>query len=304
MRILLTGVTGQVGAALRAPLESAGSVIAADRGMLDLSRPEQLASALDRMSPDLIINPAAYTAVDRAEDERELAFRVNAEAPSAIAHWAAGRDVPLIHFSTDYVFDGSGERPWREDDRTGPLSVYGASKLAGEQAIRSAGGPHLIIRTSWVYAATGANFLRTIARLAREREELRIVADQFGAPTPARVLAVAVVDILRSSGPPLAERFAASYGLVNVSASGETTWHGFATAIVEGLKARHVPLLAESVQPILTQDYPTKAKRPANSRFDLARLRKSFNISTPKWDEALSPELDRLALELTNSGAS
>jgi dTDP-4-dehydrorhamnose reductase len=299
MRILLTGVTGQVGAALRVPLEPEGSVIAADRGTLDLTRPEQLASALDRMSPDLIVNPAAYTAVDRAEDESELAFLVNAEAPGVIARWAASRRVPLVHFSTDYVFDGSGERPWREDDPTGPLSVYGASKLAGEQAVRAAGGPHLIIRTSWVYAATGSNFLRTIARLARERTELRIVADQHGAPTSARLIAAAVVEILKSGR--LAERFAAAGGLANVSASGETTWHGFATAIVEGLRVRGLPLQAQSVQPILTRDYPTKAKRPANSRLDLTRLRTTFGIVTPAWDEALATELDQLAFELANS---
>ena len=300
MRILVTGVTGQVGAALRAPLESAGSVIAADRSVLDLSRPEQLRSTLDRMSPDLIVNPAAYTAVDRAEEERELAFRINAEAPGAIARWAAGRGVPFIHFSTDYVFDGSGERPWREDDPTGPLSAYGASKLAGEQAIRSAGGSHLIIRTSWVYAAQGSNFLRTIVRLAQQRAELRVVADQFGAPTSARLIAGVVADMLRSS-PLLAERFAASGGLVNVSASGETTWHGFATAIVEGLKARNVPLAAQSIQPIPTDAYPTKARRPANSRFDLTRLKSVFGVDTPKWDEALSVELDRLAVALTST---
>jgi dTDP-4-dehydrorhamnose reductase len=303
MRILLTGVTGQVGAALRAPLESVGSVIAADRGVLDLSRPEQLASALDRLSPDLIVNPAAYTAVDRAEDERELAFLVNAQAPGTIARWAAGRGVPLIHFSTDYVFDGSGERPWREDDQTGPLSVYGASKLAGEQAIRSAGGPHLVIRTSWVYATHGSNFLRTIASLAHEREELRVVADQFGAPTSARLLAVTVADMLRRSGPRLAERFAASDGLINVSASGETTWHGFATAIVAGLKARNVPLVAQSIQPIPTDAYPTKARRPANSRLDLTRLRGMFRIDPPTWDEALPAELDELAVARANSAA-
>ena len=220
MRILVTGVTGQVGSGARAPARNLGSVIAADRNLLDLSRPEQLASALDRIAADLIVNPAAYTAVDRAEDERELAFRVNAEAPGAIARWAAARGVPLVHFSTDYVFDGSGERPWREDDPTGPLSAYGASKLAGEDAIRAAGGPHLIVRTSWVYAAGGSNFLRTIARLARERKELRIVADQVGAPTSARLIAGVVADILSNSRPLLAERFAASGGLVNVSASG------------------------------------------------------------------------------------
>jgi dTDP-4-dehydrorhamnose reductase len=298
MRILLTGVTGQVGAALREPLATAGSLVAADRNRLDLARPERVASALDDIAPDLIVNPAAYTAVDRAEDERELAFRVNAEAPGAMARWAAHRGVPFIHFSTDYVFDGGGARPWREDDASGPLSAYGASKLAGEDAIRSAGGPHLVIRTSWVYAATGTNFLRTIARLARERDELRIVSDQIGAPTSAKLIADAVAGIIETPRPSLIERFRASRGLVNVAAAGETSWHGFAVAIVEGLKARHVALRAQTVQPIRTLDYPTKARRPANSRFDLARLREVFGIATPDWRDALARELDILAPSL------
>jgi dTDP-4-dehydrorhamnose reductase len=300
MRIVLTGVTGQVGAALLAPLRSAGEVIAADRGMLDLSKPEQLGAALDRMAPDLIVNPAAYTAVDRAEDERDLAFRVNAEAPGVLARWAAARAAPLVHFSTDYVFDGSGARPWREDDPTGPLSVYGASKLAGEAAIRMAGGPHLVIRTSWVYAPTGSNFLRTIARLAQERKELRVVADQFGAPTSAAVVAGVVSDMLgtalrKEDRRHLADRFATSGGLLHIAASGATTWHGFATAIVEGLRARGVSLAVKSIQAIPSAAYPTKARRPANSRFDLSRLRTVFGIVTPRWDEALAAELDRLA---------
>jgi dTDP-4-dehydrorhamnose reductase len=301
MRIVLTGVTGQVGAALLAPLRCAGEVIAADRGMLDLSKPEQLGAALDRMAPDLIVNPAAYTAVDRAEDEREVAFRVNAESPGVLARWAAPREVPLVHFSTDYVFDGSGERPWREDDPTGPLSVYGASKLAGEAAVRAAAGPHLVIRTSWVYAATGSNFLRTIVRLARERKELRVVADQFGAPTSARLIAhviaeMMLADLRNNDRKRVVERFAASDGLVHVAASGETTWHGFATAIVEGLEARVVALAVESIEAIPSSSYPTKAKRPANSRLDLTRLRGVFGIVTPRWDEALADELDRLAI--------
>jgi dTDP-4-dehydrorhamnose reductase len=303
MRILLTGVTGQVGAALRAPLERAGSLVAADRNRLDLARPELVASVLDGVAPDLIVNPAAYTAVDRAEDERELAFRVNAEAPGAMAGWAASRGVPLIHFSTDYVFDGGGTRPWREDDATSPLSIYGASKLAGEDAIRSAGGPHLVIRTSWVYAATGANFLRTIAQLARERDDLGIVSDQIGAPTSARLIADAVAEIVGNPGRPLVERFIASRGLVNVAAAGETSWHGFATAIVEGLRARYVALRVQTVRPIRTQDYPTKAKRPANSRFDLTRLREVFGVETPDWHDALSPELDALAPALISPPA-
>jgi dTDP-4-dehydrorhamnose reductase len=303
MQILLTGVTGQVGAALRAPLESAGSLVAADRNRLDLARPDRVASMLDDIAPDLIVNPAAYTAVDRAEDERDLAFRVNAESPGAMAQWAASRGVPLIHFSTDYVFDGGGARPWREDDATGPLSAYGASKLAGEDAIRAAGGPHLVIRTSWVYAATGTNFLRTLARLARERDELGIVSDQIGAPTSARLIADAVATIVDNPGPPLIERFRASGGLVNVAAAGETSWHGFAVAIVEGLKARHVALRVQTVRPIRTQDYPTKAQRPANSRFDLARLRDVFGVATPDWRHVLARELDILAPVLTTPPA-
>jgi dTDP-4-dehydrorhamnose reductase len=232
---------------------------------------------------------------------RRTGSRVNAEAPGVIARWAAGRAVPLVHFSTDYVFDGSGERPWSEDDPTGPLSAYGASKLAGEHAIRSADGPHLIIRTSWVYAAVGSNFLRTIARLARERKELRIVADQAGTPTSAQLIAGVVADILSSRRPLLAERFAASAGLVNVSASGTTSWHGFAAAIVEGLKARGAALEVQSVHPILTQGYPTKARRPANSRFDLTRLRKSFGIDTSMWNEALAAELDQVAVDASGA---
>jgi dTDP-4-dehydrorhamnose reductase len=299
MRILLTGVTGQVGRALLGPLQPIGSLVAADRALLDLSRPDDISTSLDGLAPELIINPAAYTAVDRAEDERDLAFRINGEAAAAIARWAAARGAPLIHFSTDYVFDGTGTRPWREDDRPAPLSVYGASKLAGEEAIRSSGAPHLIIRTSWVYAAMGTNFLRTIARLAGERKELRIVADQIGAPTSARTIADAVVGILRaSSQADLATRFSEAGGIVNVAAAGETSWHGFACAIVDGLKARGIALVAETINPIATADYPTKARRPANSRFDLTRLRKLFGVTTPDWRDGLDLELDVLASEM------
>jgi dTDP-4-dehydrorhamnose reductase len=299
MRILLTGVTGQVGGALLEPLRTVGLVVAADRRQLDLARPERIRSALERIAPDLVVNPAAYTAVDRAEDERELAFRINAEAPGAIAHWTAERGVTFIHFSTDYVFDGAGVRPWREDDPTGPLSAYGASKLAGEKAIRGVGAPHLIVRTSWVYAARGTNFLRTIARIAQERTELRIVADQFGAPTSARLIAEAVAGIVTAGGGTLADRFAAARGLVHLTAAGETSWHGFAAAIVEGLRARGVTLAATRVVPIATVDYPTKAKRPANSRLDLTRLESVFGIKPRRWDDALAAELDQLASELS-----
>ncbi|KAA5602077.1 dTDP-4-dehydrorhamnose reductase [Blastochloris sulfoviridis] len=298
MRILLTGISGQVGAALLPVLGRLGTVVAADRARLDLARPQAIAAALDALSPDLIVNPAAYTAVDRAEDERDLAFRVNAEAPGAMARWAAARGVPLVQFSTDYVYDGGGTQPWREDDSTGPLCVYGASKLAGEAAVRAAGGPHLVVRTSWVYAASGANFLRTMARLARERSELRVVADQIGAPTSAALISDALVKVLASAQDDIAGRFAAASGLVHLAASGETSWHGFAAAIVAGLRARGVPLKVEAVTAIATADYPTKAHRPANSRLDLGRLSTVFGVTTPDWEAALQPELDRLAAEL------
>lgn len=297
MRILLTGSSGQVGGALLLLLQGQGELLAPQHDELDLAKPETLAVGLDGLRPDLIINPAAYTAVDRAEDEAELAFRINAEAPTAMARWAAQHHVPLIHFSTDYVYSGEGEKPWREDSPMGPLSVYGASKLAGDEAIRAANGPHLIVRTSWVYAARGTNFLRTIARLAKERKELRIVADQIGAPTSAKVIANAVVQILPGSD--FAGRLAKSGGVVNVVCAGETSWHGFATAIVAGLKSRGVHVEVETIAPIGTQDFPTKAKRPGNSRLDLSRLREVFRIVTPSWSDALAVELDQLAREFT-----
>jgi dTDP-4-dehydrorhamnose reductase len=293
MRILLTGVSGQVGRALQEPLAEFGTVIAADRGLMDLSRPSTLSRLLDSIEPDLIVNPAAYTAVDLAEDETALAFRVNAEAPAVLAAWAAPRRVPLLHLSTDYVFDGSGDRPWREDDATGPLSVYGASKLAGEQGIAAAGGPHLILRTSWVYDATGKNFLRTIARLAAEREELRIVADQVGAPTSASGIADAVVAILREELPDAAP-FSRRGGLLHLAMSGHTSWHGFASAIVEGLRRRGGPVKTTHVVPIASGEFPTRATRPSNSRLDLGRLRDVFGVVTPRWEAALERELDRL----------
>lgn len=292
MRILLTGTNGQVGGALRPLLAMYGTVIAPSLIEFDLSKPQTLDEALDGFRPDLIINPAAYTAVDRAEDERELAFLVNAKGPEAIAKWAARNRVPLIHFSTDYVFDGSGDKPWREDSPAGPLSVYGASKLAGDLAIQAAGGPHLIARTCWVYAASGANFLRTIARLAGERKELRIVADQIGAPTTANTIASTVAGIVTSNASNLEELFTSSGGVVNLACASETSWHGFASAIVAGLKSRGVALAVETIIPIATTDFPTKAKRPGNSRLDLSRLKDRFGVTMPAWQDALMPELD------------
>jgi dTDP-4-dehydrorhamnose reductase len=295
MRILLTGVSGQLGGALRPRLQRIATVIPSDSDTLDFARPDLLADALNRIAPQLVINPAAYTAVDQAEDALDTATAVNATAPGVIARWAAARDVPLIHFSTDYVFSGVGVRPWREDDEPQPLSAYGATKLAGDHQIQAAGGCHLILRTSWVYAAQGKNFLGTIARLARERKELRIVADQIGAPTSVALLADAVTDIVADGIDHLRKRCAEANGLVHLTASGETSWHGFACAIIDGLRARGITLAVEQLVPIRTEEYPTRAKRPHNSRLDLSRWRKVFGQTPPHWETALAPVLDEFA---------
>ena len=211
---------------------------------------------------------------------KNSAFCVNAEAPRAMARWAAGNHIPIVHFSTDYVFNGTGDRPWREDDPTAPLSVYGASKLAGEIAVREAGGSHLVIRTSWVFASMGKNFLTTIVRLARERSELRIVADQVGAPTSSRSVAEGLISLIaRDDGNEITQRFEAADGLVHMSNSGETSWHGFAGAIVDGLRSRGVQLAVSSVTAIQTREFPTKAARPHNSRLDMGRLEKVLKLS-------------------------
>ena len=287
MRILLTGPSGQVGGVLAGLLAEFGGVIAADRAMLDLADITSIPAKLDAMAPDVIVNPAAYTAVDRAEDEPELAFRINGEAPGAIARWAAARKVPVVHFSTDYVFDGSGERPWREDDATGPLSVYGRSKLQGERALRAAGGVHLIVRTSWVYHRVGTSFLRTIVRLAEERDELRIVADQIGAPTSADLIGATLTQLVRKFGSDFSALAAASGGTLHLAASGEASWHDFATAIVAWLKASRWPVRATRIVPIKTSEYPTKATRPLNSRLDLTRITTLLGRPMPSWQAAL-----------------
>jgi dTDP-4-dehydrorhamnose reductase len=299
MRVLITGASGQVGSATAQRLESRATVIATDRAALDLSKPDAIPGVLDEIAPDLVINTAAYTAVDRAEEEPALAQLVNAEAPGAIARWCARRNVSLIHLSTDYVFDGRGTQPWSEDDPPHPLSAYGASKLAGEEQIRAARGCFLIIRASWIYAARGMNFLRKIAAIARTHKELRIVADQFGAPTPAALIAEILCTMLENGLPMFRKKAGDASGIVHLAASGEASWYEFATLTVDGLRSRGVSLTVDHITPIRTEEYPLPAQRPLNSRFNLHRLQTVFGITPPHWREVLSSELDQLARDLS-----
>jgi dTDP-4-dehydrorhamnose reductase len=292
MRILVTGVTGQIGSALLQSLSPYGTIIAADRGLLDLTKPRELPSGIAALSPNVIINAAAYTQVDQAENDIETAFRVNGESPAIMARFAAERRIPFVHISTDYVFDGSGSRPWLEDDPTGPLNVYGASKLAGEHGVEDAGGSHLIVRTSWIYSSRRTNFLRTIAQLAAERDELRIVADQIGAPTSAAWVAEVIAAIFARERSNLPIAFSNSAHKVNIAAAGETSWHGFAHAIIDGLRQRGRTVRVCSVIPITSDTYSASAKRPKNSRLDLSRLMRVFQIKSIAWNVLLERELD------------
>ena len=293
MRILLLGGNGQVGRELRRSLPTLGDVVVATRdgagadAVADFDDPPSLASLIAQAAPDVVVNAAAYTAVDKAEGEVDAAHRVNAEAPAAIAQACVARDALLVHYSTDYVFDGSATRPYREDDATAPLGAYGASKLAGEHAIRASGARHAILRTAWVYAAHGKNFLLTMLRLAGERDELRVVADQFGAPTPAGWIADATAEIL---GQGIRES-----GTWHLAAGGQTSWHAFAEAIVDEAHALRLLARKPFVTPIATADYPTPARRPAYSVLDATRLRRDFGIAPPAWREGLRQTLRELA---------
>ena len=297
MKALLLGANGQVGQELLRALAPLGQVVATTRsGVLpngkacevaDFNQPDSLAVLLQRIRPDVVVNAAAYTAVDRAEEDQEAAWRANADSPGVLARWCAQEKVPLVHYSTDYVFDGQGQRPYREDDATAPLGVYGASKLAGEEAIRAAGGRHLIFRTAWVYASHGQNFLRTMLRVGAEREELKVVADQIGTPTPAALIADATAQAIQHP--------AELSGTWHLTANGETSWHGFAAAIFAGAQARGLIARAPKVLPITTAEYPTKAKRPAYSRLDTGRLQADLGIVLPDWQEGLARVMDELA---------
>ena len=280
MRILLTGVNGQAGWELRRTLAPLGEVIAADRNVLDLADTSSIRARVVALAPDLIVNPAAYTAVDKAESEPDAAHAINASAPRELA--ACG--IPLVHFSTDYVFDGHKAGAYTEDDTPNPLGVYGASKLAGEQAVQRAGMPHLILRTSWVYGLRGRNFLLTLQRLARERESLAVVDDQFGAPTWSRLIAEATALVIarwldRSDQ-------TATSGVYHLSCDGRTSWHGFAAAILAHLaKTGENPARLTAIP---TSGYPTPAARPANSQLDCGKLAATFGVRLPDWETALA----------------
>ena len=296
MKILLFGRNGQVGWELQRSLAPLGEVVALDRagaeGLAgDLSDPAAVARTVLQVRPDIVVNAAAYTAVDKAESDAELARTVNAEAPGAIARAAQEVGAGLVHFSTDYVFDGSGSRPWKESDPTGPLGVYGRTKLEGEQRIAEALPRHLILRTSWVYGARGGNFAKTMLRLAREREELKVVDDQVGAPTGADLLADVTAHAIRGwSG----ARDAC--GVFHVAAAGETSWHGYARYVVgKALQAGQVLKAdAQRVLPIPSSAFPTPARRPHNSRLDTARFRATFGLVLPPWEQGVARMLEEI----------
>jgi len=296
MKILLFGMEGQVGWELQRSLAPLGEVIALDSGSpppwsADFSHPESIAATVRRAAPDVIVNAAAYTAVDRAEDEPETARLVNAASPAVLAREAAALGAWLIHYSTDYVFDGSGTAPWSEDSPTGPLSVYGRTKLEGEEAIRASGCRHLVFRTSWVYASRGRNFARTMLQLAAQRDSLTVVADQFGAPTGADLLADVTAHAVRAvrAQPELA-------GTYHAVAQGETSWHAYARHVIAFAREHGHALKAtpETVAPVPGSAFPTRARRPANSRMDTRKLRNAFGLTLPPWQSGV----DRMLREV------
>lgn len=281
MRILISGQHGQVSRELQRRLGAVGELVVLGRDQLDLAQPLQIRQQVQRVRPDLIINAAAHTAVDQAENEPELAFAINATGPGVLAEEALALGIPLIHYSTDYVFDGSKTEPYDEADAPNPLGVYGKSKLAGEQAITAVQSQHLILRTSWVYSTHGRNFLLTMQRLLQEKPEMRIVADQIGAPTWAGTIAASTVALI--------ERWQAgqtgAWGTYHLTAQGETSWFGFAQAIGEALREQGKP--CANLLPIPSSDYPTPATRPLNSRLDCSRLQHEWGVSQPDWQTAL-----------------
>ena len=305
MKILLLGANGQVGYELRRSLVSVGTVLAASRdGRLadgshglaaDLGDLDGLGRVLDGEQPDVIVNAAAYTGVDKAESEESAATAINAAGPAALAAWAANHGALLVHYSTDYVFDGQGSRPYRETDATAPLGAYGRSKRAGEEALEESGASFMNFRTAWVYGARGHNFLLTMLRLGSERDQLRVVADQVGAPTSARLLADATARAVQLwSGAEAATR-GNMQGHFHLVSSGQTSWHGFAEAIFERAASRGMLARRPGVEAIDSEQFPTPARRPAYSVLDNGRFSKTFNMPLPTWQDGLDEVIDTLA---------
>ncbi len=293
LKILLLGKNGQVGWELQRSLAPLGQLTALDRHSTDycgdVSNLEGIADTVRRLRPDTIVNAAAHTAVDRAESEPDLARTLNALAPGVLATEAAKLGAWLVHYSTDYVFDGSGSQPWQESDATGPLSVYGQTKLEGEQRIRAACAQHLVLRTSWVYAARGGNFAKTMLRLAKERDALTVINDQFGAPTGAELLADVTAHALRTAmaNPSLS-------GTYHLAAGGVTTWHGYARYVLAQAQQAGVALKAgpDNVAPVPTSAFPTPAQRPLNSRLDTRKLQAAFGLTLPDWQVGVARMLN------------
>jgi dTDP-4-dehydrorhamnose reductase len=287
-KILLTGSRGQVGWELARSLSTLGEVVALDSDRLDLTDADAIRRVVAEIRPRIIVNPAAHTAVDKAESEPDLARAINATAPGILAEEAEKLGALLVHYSTDYVFDGSGSAPWLEDDVKGPLNVYGSSKLTGEQAIQANCQRHLIFRTSWVYGLRGANFLLTMRRLMRERPELKIVADQIGAPTWCRSLAEATAQVIAQLHSPLVGADKPQpWGIYHMTNAGETSWQGFAQAILDFDAPAILANAPARLLPIPSSDYPTPARRPLNSRLNNDKLERVFGVRLPDWREAL-----------------
>lgn len=284
MNILLLGKGGQVGWELQRALAPLGTVIAHDLDTADFSQPEQVAALVAAVRPDVIVNAAAHTAVDKAEGEPELARLINATTPGAIAREAAKLGALLVHYSTDYVFDGSGSEPRDETAPTAPLSVYGSTKLEGEQLIQASGCPHLILRTSWVFGARGGNFAKTMLKLAAEREALKVINDQVGAPTGADLLADVTAHAIRGirARPELS-------GLYHMVAGGQTTWYDYARFVIEWARAKGVAIKVEpgAISPVPTTEYPTPARRPLNSRLNTTKLQQAFGLTLPDWQSGV-----------------
>ena len=299
-KILLTGKNGQVGWELQRTLASLGDVVAVGHREMDLADPESIRRMIGQVRPGLIVNAAAYTAVDQAESEPDLAMAVNGAAPGIMAEEVKRLNAAIIHYSTDYVFDGGGKRPYVENDTPNPLNVYGKTKLAGERAIQATGVPHLRLRTSWVYGARGRNFLLTILRLARERSELKIVDDQVGAPTWSRLLAEVTSQMVAQFFSPLcrpAVSLADIGGIYHATPAGSTSWHGFAAKILEGA-SRQAIAAAPKLIPIPTSEYPLPATRPRNSCLSNEKLARTFGLALPSWEESLALCLQEMNMSI------